>query len=62
MLNRTHALESGPTLHAEPPCPPDRARGFGRVVELLLIPFLLIGYHVAVTVLKALGHGTRDDE
>jgi hypothetical protein len=61
MPNRTPTLESGPstTGHTDPPGPVTRAPGIGRVFEFLLIPLIVVGYHVAVTILKMIGH--RDE-
>jgi hypothetical protein len=55
MSNLAHSIESVPSATI----PSERSRGLGRVFELLLIPFIVVGYHVAVTILKLLRHRDR---
>jgi hypothetical protein len=57
MPNLTHSFE--PPLAAvpnHPPHPVGASYGLGQVFELLMIPFIVVGYHVAVTFLKLIGH------
>jgi hypothetical protein len=59
MPNLTHSFESAPvaTVPApKPPCPAEGSHGLGHVFELLLIPLIVVGYHVAITFLRLLGH------
>ena len=57
----THSLESAPTtaVSSHPSRPGEDSYGIEQVIALLMIPIIVVGYHVAVTVLKLIGH--RDE-
>jgi hypothetical protein len=56
MPNLTHSIDS-PTVapSANPSCPTEGPSRLGQVFALLTVPFIVVGYHVAVTVLKLAG-------
>jgi hypothetical protein len=61
MPNLTHALENASTtaVSSHPSRPADGPYGIEQVFAFLMIPIIVVGYHVAVTVLKLIGHRDR---
>ena len=60
MPNLTHSRPDAPPFPATHPLDPtDERDRLGRAFALLMIPFIVVGYHVGVTVLKLVGrrHG-----